>query len=333
MAEWLYEAGIGEARAALVDRGEILEMAIERGDDPGPRAGAVLLARLIRRADASGRGLVALDDGATAQLAPVPSDLAEGAAMLVEVVREALPEGRATKPLRVRAASIDAGPVDGPDLRTRIAATGQPVRVAGIGPDPLEEHGWSAALEEAARGIVARPDAMLRIALTPAMTLIDVDGNGAPADVAIAGARLAGQAIRRFGIAGSIGIDLPTLASRADRQAAAAALDAALPPPFERTAVNGFGFLQVVRRRVRPSLMEQVAADPAGTAAIALLRQAERAGGHGALALTAHPSVVARLAARPAWTDTLARRIGAPVALREDAGLAISAGHVARHHP
>ena len=67
----------------------------------------------------------------------------------------------------------------------------------------------------------------------------------------MAGAAAAARAIRRLGIGGSIGIDLPTLAAQAERQAAAAALDAVLPQPFERTAVNGFGFLQIVRRRER----------------------------------------------------------------------------------
>ena len=30
MAEWIYEAGIGEARAALIENGEIVEARIER---------------------------------------------------------------------------------------------------------------------------------------------------------------------------------------------------------------------------------------------------------------------------------------------------------------
>jgi hypothetical protein len=333
LAEWLHEAGIGEARAALVAHGTIVEMAIERDRQAGPRAGTITTARLTRKADVTGRGLVTLADGAVAQLTPVPAGLTEGSALLVEIIREMLPEGTGIKPLRARAAAPDAKPGPGPDLLARISAGGLPVRRIGTGPDLLEQNGWSEALEEAASGIVARPQAMLRISLTPAMTLIDVDGAGKAADLAVAGAQLAGETIRRFDITGSIGIDLPTVGSKADRQAAAAAIDATLPLPFERTGVNGFGFLQIVRRRVRPSLPELIAADPALAAALALLRQAERATGHGALTLHVHPAVAARIESHPDWRDTLAARIGAAVALQEDPRLAISAGHASRSQP
>lgn len=333
MAEWLYEAGIGESRAALIEGGQILEMAIERDDQVGPRVGAILPARLVRKADASGRGLATLDGGPSAQLVPVPPGLTEGAALTVEVVREALREGAETKPARVRAAAPGAQPAPGMDLRGRIEASGLPLREVAGRPDLLEEHGWSEAMEQAASGIVTTPDLLLRIALTPAMTLIDVDGAGSAAELAVAGARAAGQVIRRFGIAGSIGIDLPTLQGKADRQAAAAALDAVLPQPYERTGVNGFGFLQLVRRRERASVMEIVQADPVLAAALALLRQAEHARGAGALQLQAHPSVIERISGRPDWIDALAWRAAAAVALRADGRLAISAGHASRAHP
>jgi hypothetical protein len=331
LAEWLCQAGIGEVRAALVEQGRIVEMALE-WDDDGPRAGTVASARLTRRADASGRGLVTLADGTAAQLAPVPPGLTEGAALMVEIVREALPEAERRKPPRARPAS-EMSPGPGPDLLARIAATGMAVRDLAPADDALETLGWSEHLEEAASGIVATPALMLRIALTPAMTVIDVDGAGGTLALAVAGARVAGEAIRRFDITGSIGIDLPTLGPKADRQAAAAALDAVLPPPFERTAVNGFGFLQVVRRRVRPSLMERLAADPLGLAARALLRRGARCGGRGALTLVAAPVVIDRIVARPDWIDALATRAGAPVALREETDLPISAGHAVRAFP
>ncbi|WCT73006.1 ribonuclease [Sphingomonas naphthae] len=328
MAEWIYEAGIGEARAALVDGGDILEVLIERAG-AGVRAGAVLPVRLRRRADATGRGLVELPDGGEALLDTVPPATPEGATIHAEVAREAIPEGRAMKPARLRA--TEASLREAPALAERIAAGGhRVVTLAGHQPDALEAAGWSEALGEAASGIVARDAARLQISLTPAMTLIDVDGTRAPAELAVIGARMSGAAIRRFDIGGSIGIDLPTLAGKAERQAAAAALDAALPPPFERTAFNGFGFLQIVRRRLRPSIPELMQHDPALAAALALLRRAEREPGAGARTLVAAPAVVAKLA--PAWIEELRRRVGAGIALRAEAALAISAGHVHVEH-
>ncbi len=83
-----------------------------------------------------------------------------------------------------------------------------------------------------------------------------------------------------------------------------------LPTPFERTTVNGFGFLQVVRPRPRASLPERLRADPLRAAACALLRSLERsppgiAGTHRV------PAAVLRyLEARPAWLAELARRCG-----------------------
>ena len=99
-----------------------------------------------------------------------------------------------------------------------------------------------------------------------------------------------------------------------------------LPRPFERTAVNGFGFLQVVRRRERRSLPELIQWDPAGAAARDLLRTAERA--VGGCELAAAPDVIARLRAEPGWLETLARRIGGPVALREEPGFTTWRSHV-----
>jgi hypothetical protein len=327
LPEWLYEAGIGEMRAALLDRGDIVEMAIERDDDPRPRVGAVLDARLVERADASGRGLVALPDGSEARLLSPPPASTQGSMVRVEVTRAPLPEAGGLKPAHVRPAP-DATLRDAPDLMERIRRSGITNRAGD-----LDHYGWSEAMEEATSGIVARPDALLRISLTPAMTLIDVDGRAAAAALAVAGARLAGQVIRRFGITGSIGIDLPTLPDKAGRQAAAAALDAVVPQPFERAAVNGFGFLHLVRRRERASVMERLAADQAMAGALSLLRQAERAGGRGPITLAAHPRVIARLAARPDWIEALARRIGAAASLSEQPALSISAGHAFRAQP
>jgi ribonuclease G len=310
LAEWLYEEGIGENRAILVEHGRIVEAAIEL---PGLRAGAVVEARLARIA-----GVATLADGSEAQLAPLPPGVTVGAAFHAEVMREPIPERGRPKPAKLRPTELPLR--DGPSLRQRI---GDPPPLPPHGPDRFEQAGWSELLEEAAAGEIAFDGGALRMSLTPAMTLFDVDGSLPPPDLAEAGAAAAARAILRFGIAGSIGIDLPTL-PRDRRQAAAAAVDAILPQPFERTAVNGFGFLQIVRRRERPSLAELLQADPAGAGARALLRRAERQ--KGPLTLVAAPSVLARIG--DDWRAALERRVGGAVALRAEAGLAISAGHV-----
>ena len=127
-------------------------------------------------------------------------------------------------------------------------------------PDRSKQAGWSEVLEEATTGEIAFAGGALRMSLTPAMTLFDVDGDGAARCARDRRrARPWRAAIVRHGIGGSIGIDFPTLANKAQRQAVAEAIDAALPQPFERTAVNGFGFLQIVRRRRRASLPELLA--------------------------------------------------------------------------
>src|SRR3546814_3514301 len=74
-------------------------------------------------------------------------------------------------------------------------------------PDRLEEHGWGELMEEAISGEIGTEAASLRIFLTPAMTLIDVDGSLPPAQLGPKGAALAAKAIRRMGITGSIGIE------------------------------------------------------------------------------------------------------------------------------
>ncbi|WP_106640347.1 ribonuclease [Allosphingosinicella vermicomposti] len=325
MAEWCVEAGIGESRAVRIEGGVIVEAAIEL--EGTLTTGTVLPARLAAILIPCRRGLVTLEGGAEALLEPLPPKLTEGAALRVEISREALPEkGRAKRP-RVRV--TEDPPRRGPALRDRLIAAGHTVRMhAAERTDRFEDAGWSELLEEAATGEIAFRGGGLRMSLTPAMTLFDVDGPVSPRELAIAGAAAAGRAIRRMSVTGSIGIDLPTLAAKADRQAVTAALDAELSQPFERTAMNGFGFIQIIRRRERPSIPELLQGDPVSAAARALLRRAERSEGTGPREISAHPAVIACLEVHPAWTEALVARTGAPVVLRAEPGLAISAGHV-----
>jgi hypothetical protein len=160
------------------------------------------------------------------------------------------------------------------------------------------------------------------------MVLIDVDGSLPPAQLGPKGAKLAAQAIRRMGLAGSIGIDLPTMNNKDERLVAAAQIDKYLPQPFERTAVNGFGFVQIIRKRERPSLMELLRADPVRAAAMAALRAAERHTGAGALTLTVAPAVARDIRAHPDWIRLLERRRGGAVEIAGDETLPIGGHHV-----
>ncbi|NJR77875.1 ribonuclease E/G [Sphingomonas corticis] len=302
MAEWLYEDGIGEARAALIDGGRIVEA---RTELPGRlRVGTVAPARLVERM------LARLDEGGDVALDRAPAGVTLGARIVVEIVREAIPEPGRSKPAKARVS--DALPRSGPDLYERIAATGLPVRRSAVHErDALEEAGWSDVLEEALTGDIAFAGGALRMTPTPAMTLFDVDGEpGDLAALSIRAAAAVGAAIRRHDIGGSIGIDFPTITGKADRQAVAAALDAALPPPFERTAVNGFGFLQIVRPRPRVSLPERLRADPVGAAARAALRLLERVPAGAPNRHRLPDAVRARIEATPGWIDALVTRTG-----------------------
>lgn len=329
MAEWLFEEGIGETRAILIEAGNVVEAVVEL---PGAvRAGAITEARLTEILLPGRRGIVTLEGGGEGLIEPLPPKFTEGQRLRVEIVREAVPEAGRAKLARCRATDRPSRP--GPDLLARIAASGaKPIRVHSHGPDRLEEAGWSELLDQAASGEIPFEGGALRMSLTPAMTLFDIDGALPPPALAVAGAAAAARSIRRFAIAGSIGLDLPTMPGRAERQAAAAVIDALLPQPFERTAVNGFGFLQIVRRKERPSLPELIQADPIGAAARALLRRAERARGTGIRTLVAAPAVLDRLGANPAWLELLARRTGTGVALQADPALAIFGGHAHSHH-
>ncbi|KQN24766.1 hypothetical protein ASE86_00190 [Sphingomonas sp. Leaf33] len=322
MPEWLIEHGIGETRLALIDGDTILEARILPEGEL--IAGTIVRARLIARMPERGQGIVAWGDG-EALVAPLPAGVTQGAETLVEITRPAIPEPG--KPKRARARPARA------ELREGLAAADLPAAtmLRHTDPDRFEAAGWSELLEEAATGRVSLPGGTLDIALTPAMTLIDVDGTLSPAALTTAGATVAARAIRRLDLAGSIGIDLPGT-DKAARAAAADAIDAVLPQPFERTAVNGFGFVQIVRPRRRRSLPEIYAMEAPLAHARALLRRAERSPGIGERVLTAQPAVIAEIESRPAWTRELGRRTGTAIVLQGDPGLAISAGHVQARH-
>jgi hypothetical protein len=306
--EWQIERGIGESRLVRIDGGEIVAARI-LVDGIVP-AGTILEARLAR----VGKPAIANADGQDYVLRGGAPDASEGEAIRIEVVRETIP---GAEPWKRPLARISSAEPSAPGLPAEEIAFPSPR-------DALEEAGWSDLLEEARSGIVAFTGGALRVSPTPAMTLIDVDGTLPVPDLAMAGAKAAARAILRHGIGGSIGVDLPTVQGKEQRAAIGAAVDAILPNPFERTAVNGFGFLQIVRPRLHASLFE-LAADRAALEARALLRAAARE--TGGVRLAVHPAVQKVLESRPDWLAMLARQVGGPVTLRSDPKRTISGGH------
>lgn len=308
MPEWLAEHGIGETRFALVEQGEIVEARVEL--DAIARAGRVIAARLVT---AAARNAVARDAEGVEYLLPRgAAGVIEGAALNIEITRSAIPGSEPWK--RPLAKATDEAVRDAPAL---------PARAAGR--NELGSAGWDDVIEQARTGVVRFAGGELRIEPMSAMTLIDVDGYLDPQDLAVIGAAEAAKAIRRLDIGGSIGIDLPTAGSKAARQQAADALDAILPQPFERTAVNGFGFVQIVRPRARASLVE-LAQDRPAFEARALLRRAALEP-PGPKRLVAHPAVVAVLEGHADWIEALAREIGGAIGLRADAARPMSGGY------
>ena len=158
---------------------------------------------------------------------------------------------------------------------------------------------------------------------TPAMTLIDVDLRNPVQALVSNGLPAIWRTLRRLNISGNIGIDFPTL-DKSDRKVIDDRLAQLLQDwPHERTAMNGFGFVQIVARMGQPSILQRVGRDRSGAAARFALRMAERTQGAGVTLLTVHPAVKAKL--RPEWLAELERRTGRSLRVEPDPGLALEA--------
>lgn len=310
MPDWLVERGIGETRYARVENGEIVEARV--------LLDGIIPARTVLRAALKrvGRPAVADAEGTEFLLPNGAARFTEGQALTIEVTREAIPGAEPWKRPLAKVAEGDGCPAELP--------RGEALPIPSPN-DRLEGVGWSDLLDEARSGVVAFPGGELRVSVTPAMTLIDVDGASPPPELAVAGARAAVRTILRHGIGGSIGIDLPTVDGKSIRKAVGDAIDTALPKPFERTAMNGFGFVQIIRPRRHASLFE-LAQDRAGFEARAVLRRAafEPAG---AKTLVAHPAVAAVLQSRRDWLEGLARQAGGAIELQADPKLPMSGAY------
>lgn len=316
MAEWLIEAGIGEERAVLLDHDRIVAARLHW---PGTlAAGAVVDAIVQQRFPATSHALVRLPDGSEAHARRLPKSDSEGSIVRVRIEREAMAERGRLK--RAQAVRTDQSLTPSPGLADSLRAEGSVATEVHRFPAQAD---WDELFAEAWSGTVAFHGGTLLFADTPAMTLVDVDGHP-PQAIAMNAVPALAQALRRFDLAGNIGIDFPTLPDKGDRQVVDRALAAALEGwPHERTAMNGFGFVQIVARLERTPILRRIAVSRVGAAARVALRRAELLDGPGVTLLTVHPALKAKL--RPEWLAELERRTARPVRIETNPGLALEA--------
>ncbi|WP_394731069.1 ribonuclease E/G [Altererythrobacter sp. GH1-8] len=305
---WLVERGIGEDRALLMDGEHVLGAKLRW---PGEMfAGQHIEAQLTSKPSGARRGVATLPNGQDILVDHLPPDLTEGQRVSLTITRAPIAERGRLKKAQGRYTSTRLA--DAPEWLAGARETRE-----------FAEGAWEDIWHTASSGEIQFEGGSLLFSVTPAMTLIDVDGDGSPRDVALAAAPVIARWLNLFDLGGNIGIDFPTVEAKADRKAVDAALDQALADwPHERTAMNGFGFVQIVARLEGPSLLHRFATSRTGMCARMALRQAELAQGTGnMLLLSIHPALKAKL--KPEWLEDLSRRTGRQIEIETDPSLAL----------
>ena len=321
MPEWLVERGIGETRALLIESGEVKAAKLAW---PGElTAGEMPFATLFSKTAGARRGVARLDNGTEVLVDHLPPDATEGSRIGVKITRAPIAERGRLKRARARCFSVGHKPAE--DATQTLDERGsKDIFLLGDNVRRFDSGDWEEVWDAASSGSIAFAGGEILCSVTPAMTVIDIDGDMAPRELALAAVPAIAKALRWFEIGGNIGIDFPTLQTKADRTAVDAALEGALSGwRHERTAMNGFGFVQIVARLEGPSLLHRFATSRVGMCTRYALRVAERAEGPGVTLLTVHPALKAKL--KPEWIEELGRRTGRETRIETDPGLALEA--------
>jgi hypothetical protein len=314
----------GERRAAVVENGNIVEIHIQR--DALWALGECGVGRIDRKTP-SGAYVVA-DDGSTLLLRGKTNAL-EGARVMFEVRREAISEPGRIKPPEIMLRDSAVNPLIGKDALwdARLASLGQSAITASIA------EGFDVAIA----GQSQLGDVTISFQRTKAGLVFDIDGIGDAFAINMVAAREVARLLRLYQVGAMVLIDFVSMESKAQRTQIAEAFDAASvldPRPFERTAMNGYGMMQVVRARPRPSVLDQlfgtrIAALSDETQAYWLLRAVAQSSGFGARTVTTRPEVATLLQSErwATWRAQAVRLAGADMQVVADEKAA-GYGHV-----
>jgi hypothetical protein len=324
LTEWLIDDAPGERRAALVEDGQVVEIHLHRDSDV--MLGETGKARFASKEKA---GRIFITPDGTELMMRGQFTAAEGTSLPYAINREAIGEPGLMK--RATARLLDAPePVVSRDRlwAERLKA------VADVEQRPGE---FDDAFDIALAGEVLIKDGLISFQRTKAGLVFDIDGVGDALKLNTRAAREIARLLRLYQIGGSVMIDFVASASKADRIAVGDVFDAAAvgdSRAFERTAINGYGLMQVVRPRPRPSVLDllfgtNLAGLSVETQALRLLRHAVQSVGVGARIITARPAVVTCLEA-PSLSDArtmVERKTGARLLIIAESGVA-GYGHV-----
>lgn len=314
----------GERRAALVEHGAPVELYVQR--DAHWVLGEQGEGRIDRKTPSG--AYVTSASGAEILLRGKTS-AHEGAHVCFEIVREAIAEPGRIKP--AEAALCEAVQTERCDKTAlwerRLAQTSVPISTKPI----------AAAFDIALAGQSNLGDVSISFQRTKAGLVFDVDGIGDAFAINVAAATEIARLLRLYQVGAMVMVDFISMESKAQRAEIAAQFDAAStvdPRPFERTAINGYGLMQIVRARPRPSVLDQlfgtrIAALSDETQALWLVRAVSQSKGFGPRTVTATPAV-ARLLESAKWADMCAqaaRLAGAPMVVVADEK-ATGYGHV-----
>jgi len=305
----------GERRAALVEDGNIVEIYIQH--DALWALGETGAGRIDRKTPSG--AYVITDDNSELLLRSKISD-PEGMRVTFEVTREAIAEPGRVKPAEI--ALRDSGVL--PSLQkdalwdARLMAFEQPVISASIA------DGFDIALS----GQSQLGSVIISFQRTKAGLVFDVDGIGSAFDINQVAAAEIARLLRLYQVGAMVMIDIVSMEAKAQRTQIAEIFDAAARSdarPFERTAINGYGMMQVVRARPRPSVLDhlfgtRIAALSDQTQAYWLLRAVAQSSGFGARTVTARPGVAALLESQKwaGWRAQAMRAAGADMLVVAD---------------